>query len=86
MKYGHEDKKTGLSLDRDVYAEHFSDPGDIKFNYMIKLYGDTILESEDPVKLANELMKINERIYMIADFLRRKNAPRPTIDEPSGDK
>ena len=86
MKYDHVDKKTGISLSRDVYAEHFAESGDIKTNYMVQLYGDTILEGEDAQELADQLMKINDRLYKIADFLRRKNAPRGTIDEPNGDK
>lgn len=85
MKYDHIDKKTGLSLSKNVYAEHFADVGDIKTNYMVQLYGDTILEGEDPVKMADQIMKITDRLYMIADFLRRKNAHRGTIDEPNGD-
>ena len=86
MRYGHVDKKTGIELDRDVYADHFAEPGDIKTNYMIRIHGDTILEGSDPIKLANQLMKMYERLYMISDFLRRKNAIRGTIAEPSGDK
>ena len=86
MQYGKEDKKTGIGLSRDVYAEHFAEPGDIKTNYMITFSGDVLLEGEDPKKLADQIMKINERMYKIADFLRRIGSKRPTSDEPTGDK
>jgi hypothetical protein len=86
MKYGHEDKKTGIGLYRDCYAEQFADPGDIKSTYSVRIHGDLILEGQDPVKLAKELMKINDRLYVIADFLRRKGASRPSFNDPTGDK
>lgn len=75
MKYGHEDKKTGISLHRDVYAEQFADAGDIKTNYMIKFHGDTLLEGEDPRELAKDLMSIINRLHVLAYFLRRKGSP-----------
>ena len=86
MKYGHVDKKTGISLERDIYAEHFAEPGDLKTHYTVRFYGLTILEQNDPQKLADQLMKVNERLYMIAQFLRSKGTPRPTAEEPTGDK
>ena len=86
MKYGHVDKRTGISLDKDVYAEHFADPGDIKINYMIKFYGDTIIEEENPKKLAADLMKMGERFYILANFLNRIGMSSPSFNEPTGDK
>jgi hypothetical protein len=86
MRYGYVDKKTGISLDKDVYAEHFAEPDDIKTNYMIKLYGDVILEGEDSKALSRDIMNVIERLHMVADFLRRVGASRGTVNEPSGDK
>jgi hypothetical protein len=45
-----------------------------------------VLEGEDPKVLAEQIMDITERLYMIADFLRTKGRSRPTCDEPTGDK
>ncbi|PWU11641.1 MAG: hypothetical protein C5B47_00605 [Verrucomicrobia bacterium] len=60
MKYGHEDKKTGIGLRKDVYADHFAAPSDIKTNYMVTLYGDTILEGENPKELAKQIYAIGD--------------------------
>jgi hypothetical protein len=72
MIYGKTHTRTGVELDRDVYAEQFADPGDIITNYKVSLSGDVILESEDRLELARDLVAIAKRFEMIAKFLRRK--------------
>lgn len=84
MKYGFEDK-SGLGLNRDVYAEQFADPGDIKTKYILTFCGDCLLESKDPQVLAKNIYKMIERLHTIRDHLRRIGRPRASSDEPSGD-
>ena len=87
MKYGHADKKTGISLHRDVYFEQFAERGDKpKITYSLKIHGDTVIESNNPKKMANQIMNMNQRMYGIADFLRRVGVATGPRDEPSGDK
>ena len=76
MKYGQEDKKSGLGLSRDVYAEHFAEPGDIKTNYMLTFHGDVLLENEDSKNMADDIYSMIERLHTIRNFLIKKNAPK----------
>lgn len=86
MKYGHEDKKAGIGLSRDVYAEQFAEPGDIKTNYMVTHHGEVMLESENPEQLAKEVYAMIERLHTVYSHLNRIGMKRPTADDPTGDK
>lgn len=70
MKYGKE--LYGVSLERDSYAEHFAEPGDVIDNYMVFMNGDCILESENPRELARDLKLVSKRLEVIARFLEKK--------------
>lgn len=85
MKYGHEDKKTGVKLNRDVYAEHFADPGDIKTNYTVSIHGDVVLEGEDSKRIAECLYSLINRLHMVRNHLLRIGRKKASPDEPSGD-
>jgi hypothetical protein len=61
-----------VSLLRDVYADHFAGPSDIKTNYMVEVFGDIIDEDEDAKALAKRLKKISQRLLAISKFLEKK--------------
>lgn len=60
-------------LERDVYAEQFADPSDIKSNYMVRLHGEVIDEDEDKLALAKRLYDYSDRFIKIANFLKGKD-------------
>ncbi len=74
MRYGGF-SKSGVQLNRDCYAEHFAEPGDLKFNYSVSIHGDCIAENEDRKALAKELKLIAERLMKIAVHLKTRKAP-----------
>lgn len=76
MKYGQEDKKSGIGLSRDVFADHFAGPEDIRTNYMLTFHGDVLLEDENSQQLADDIYNMIERLNTIRNFLIRKNAPK----------
>ena len=74
MKYGHEIDR--VELIRDCYAEQFAEPGDLKYNFIVKLYGSTIIEEHSPQKLGKELKRIAKRLDSIANFLLKMKGRR----------
>jgi hypothetical protein len=80
MKYNHEDKKTGLGLSRDVSAEQYAEPGDIKVNYMLTLNGDVLLENRDGKELAQDIYNMIARLRTVYNFLMTKNEPKYFLD------
>lgn len=56
-------------VNRDVYGEHFSP--DIKINYMISVFGDVIVEGENPKELAKELKKISQQLEKWSNHFAR---------------
>ena len=86
MKYGHEDKKSGIALLRDVYADQFASADDIKTRYMIALHGDVIIEGHNPQQLSDYIYDLIERLHTVRDHLRRIGKKRSSTSQPTGDK
>lgn len=61
----------GVKLEKDVWAEQFADPGDIKQNYMVSINGEFIDEDLNSSELADRLLLIADRLTKIANFLNR---------------
>jgi hypothetical protein len=70
MRYGKE--VNGVKLERDVFADQFAEPGDVRTNYMVYLHLDVIDEDEDKKALAKRLLKYADRLVKIANFLNGK--------------
>jgi len=70
MKYGVEVDR--VELNKDCYAEHFAEPGDLKYNYQVFIDGDCIDEDSDKIAMAKRLRKLADRLVKIANFLDRK--------------
>lgn len=62
----------GVELHRECYAFQLAEPGDLKFNYSVYIYGECIDEGENPKELAHSLLKTADRLVKIANFLKRK--------------
>lgn len=69
MKYGK--SQHGVELMRDCFAEQFADPGDIKFNYIVKIYNEYFDEDQDTQALAKRLSRIADQLLITARFLKR---------------
>jgi len=75
----------GITLKRDVYAEHFAEPGDIEIEYALDFCGCVVDEDENPRALAKRIHKYALRLSKIANFLEKigsKNANTKTSKAP----
>lgn len=70
MKYDHE--IDGVQLRRDVFADQFADAGDLRTRYWVEIFGQTIIESEVPSEIVNELNRVANRLQKVAEFLSKK--------------
>lgn len=86
MKYNSKDKKTGIALKRDVFADQFAEPNDIRINYMITMYDDILIEGENTKELAKNVYNIIERLHIIYSHLNKIGAKRSNFNNPTGDK
>lgn len=73
VKYNHDIH--GIELKRDCYAEQHAEPRDVKFNYMVTVYGECIGEGEDPHLLGRALKNHAKRLATISRFLLSLKQP-----------
>lgn len=85
MKYGEMHTASGVSVHRDVYAEQFAEPGDLKYNYWVEIHGDCIAESESREHLATQLRRICKRLQGIANSLDHHSRTKP-MSKPNQQK
>lgn len=84
MKYGHEDKKTGLGLNKELEVSPYVNVPD-RTIYKVTYGGEIILVEEDPKVLAAQIYAMTDRLHTLYRHLMRLGSKRPTPDEPSGD-